>query len=87
MQAEIMDGPNRGRVAGVANIGMRPTFEKTVPILEAHLFDFDGDLYGTEIAVALVDYIRDERKFDGLDSLKAQITADSTRAREIMLGR
>ena len=83
VDVEVMDG--RGRIAGVANIGMRPTFEKTIPILEAHLLDFDGDLYGTEIAVALVDYIRDERKFDGLDSLKSQITADSQRARDIML--
>ncbi len=86
VEAEILDGPHKGRVAGVANLGMRPTFEKTVPILEAHLFDFAGDLYGAEIAVSLVDYIREERKFDGLDALKAQITADSDRARATMLG-
>lgn len=84
VEAEILDGPHRGRVPGVANLGLRPTFEKTVPILEAHLFDFDGDLYDTEIAVALHGFIREERKFDGLDSLTAQITADVETARRMM---
>ncbi len=86
VEVEIMDGPHKGRVPGVANLGMRPTFEKTVPILEAHLFDFDGDLYGTEIAVGLIDYIRDERKFDGLDALTKQIAADVQTARNIVAG-
>ena len=86
VEVEILDGPHRGIVPGVANLGMRPTFEKTVPILEAHLFDFSGDLYGAEIAVSLMDYIREERRFDGLDSLKAQITADTERARSIVTG-
>lgn len=83
VKAEIMDGPHKGLVSGVANIGLRPTFEKTVPILEAHLFDFDGDLYGTEIAVALFSFIRPERKFDGLESLTKQIAADVETARGI----
>ncbi len=87
VEAEILDGPHRGRVPGVANLGLRPTFEKTVPILEAHLFDFDGDLYGSEIAVALHAFIRDERKFDGLDALTAQIAADVKTARGMMRGR
>ena len=82
-KAEIMDGPHKGIVSGVANIGLRPTFEKTVPILEAHLFDFDGDLYGTEIAVALLSFIRPERKFDGLEALTKQIAADVETARRI----
>jgi len=86
VKVEIMDGPHRGTVPGVANLGLRPTFEKTVPILEAHLFDFDGDLYGTEIAVALVDFIRDERKFDGLEALTRQIAADVETARGMVGG-
>jgi len=81
VEVEILDGPHRGIVPGVANLGMRPTFEKTVPILEAHLFDFDGDLYDTEIAVSLLAFIRDERRFDGLEALTAQIAADVTTAR------
>ena len=82
-EVEIMDGPHQGRVPGVANIGLRPTFEKTVPILEAHLFDFDGDLYGAEIAVALLSFIRPERRFDGLEALTAQIAADVSTARDL----
>lgn len=67
--------------AGVANLGMRPTFDKTEPILEAHLFDFDRDIYGEAVSVALHSFIRPERKFDGLASLKAQIALDVEAAR------
>jgi len=69
---------------GVANIGMRPTFEKTVPILEAHLFDFKKDIYGSVLEVALLHYIRPEQKFDGIDALKAQIAEDATTARTLL---
>jgi riboflavin kinase/FMN adenylyltransferase len=69
---------------GVANIGRRPTFDKHDVLLEAHLFDFAGDLYGRSVCVALVEFIRPERKFDGLDSLKAQIAADSEAARRLL---
>jgi len=86
VEVEIIDGPYRGIVPGVANLGLRPTFEKTVPILEAHLFDFDGDLYGAEIAVGLIHFIRDERKFDGLEALTTQIAADVQTARGIVAG-
>jgi len=69
---------------GVANFGQRPTFDKTDVLLETHLLDFTGDLYGRHLRVALVDYMRAERKFDGLDALKAQIQADSQTARAIL---
>ena len=69
---------------GVANFGRRPTFDKKDTLLEVHLFDFDGDLYGRHLDVSLVDYIRAERKFSGLDELKAQIAADSLKARDIL---
>ena len=69
---------------GVANLGRRPTFDKQDLILEAHLFDFDGDLYGRHLRVALAGYIRPERKFDGLPALKAQIAADCDAARAIL---
>ena len=82
------DGPNHplaGRtVGGVANIGLRPTVGGLVPRLEAHLFDTDVDLYGRHLRVALVDFIRPEQKFAGLDALKAQIAADARLAREIL---
>lgn len=70
---------------GVANLGIRPSFRSDRPLLEAHLFDFDGDLYDKHLRVALIAYLRPEKKFDGLDALKAQIAADSARAR-LLLG-
>jgi len=51
---------------------------------EANLFDIDADLYGRHLRVSLVDFIRPEKKFAGLDALKAQIAADARRAREIL---
>ena len=79
------DDPLSGRtVDGVANIGLRPTVGGLVPRLEAHLFDIDLDLYGRHLRVALVEFIRPELKFAGLDALKAQIAADAARARTIL---
>jgi riboflavin kinase/FMN adenylyltransferase len=69
---------------GVANFGNRPTFGGGDVVLEAHLFDFAGDLYGRHVRVALIDYLREERKFDGIDALKAQIAEDSAQARTIL---
>jgi riboflavin kinase/FMN adenylyltransferase len=70
---------------GVANIGRRPTVnEGTESRLEVNLFDFSGDIYDTEITVALHEYIRAEVKFSGLDALKAQIAADAEEARRIL---
>jgi riboflavin kinase / FMN adenylyltransferase len=79
------DDPLGGRtVRGVANIGLRPTVGGLVPRLEAHLFDTEVDLYGRHLRVALVDFIRPEMKFAGLEQLKAQIATDAARAREIL---
>ncbi len=64
-------------VPGVANYGKRPTFDKKDLILEVHLFDFDGDLYGQHIRVAFVDFIRPELKFSGIEELEAQISEDA----------
>ena len=68
----------------VSNFGRRPTVGGGGPLLETHIFDFDSDLYGAEIEVSFVAFLRDERKFDGLDALKAQIAADSAEARRIL---
>ena len=65
---------------GVANLGVRPTVEAGRS-LEAHLFNFDGDLYGQRIRMGFVTRLRDEMKFDGLDMLEAQISADCARAK------
>jgi len=70
---------------GVANIGRRPTVsEGPESRLEVNLFDFSGDIYGTEITVALIAYIRPEVRFSGLDALKAQIAADAAEARRLL---
>ena len=71
---------------GVANLGKRPTVGKLQENFEVHLFDFAGDLYGQTLRVALVDFIRPEMKFAGLDQLKAQIAADAQAARAILAG-
>jgi riboflavin kinase / FMN adenylyltransferase len=71
-------------IDGVANIGLRPTVGGLVPRLEAHLFDVSRDLYGRHLRVALVDFIRPERKFASFDELKDQIAADAENARAIL---
>ncbi len=71
-------------IDGVANLGIRPTFDKTDPVLEVFLFDFEGDLYDKHLRVQMIDFIRPEQKFDGLDALKAQIAADCETARNIL---
>ena len=58
--------------------------EVAEPLLEVHLFDFEGDLYGQRMAVQFVAKLRDEQKFDGLEPLKAQMALDSLRARELL---
>jgi len=71
-------------IDGVANIGLRPTVGGLVPRLEAHLFDISRDLYGRHLRVALVDFIRPEKKFANFDELKTQIAADAQKARGIL---
>jgi riboflavin kinase/FMN adenylyltransferase len=72
------------RIDGVANFGRKPTVGSHATLLEVHLFDFSGDIYGREIKVDFIDFIRDEMRFDGLDALKAQIAADCSAARRIL---
>ena len=72
-------------VRGVANIGRRPTVaEGTLSRVEAHWFDFAGDLYGRELSVALHHFLRAERRFAGLDELRAQIAVDAAEARALL---
>jgi riboflavin kinase/FMN adenylyltransferase len=69
------------RLDGVASFGRRPTFDNGAPLLEVFLFDFKGDLYGSVLDVAFIDFIRDELKFDDADTLVRQMNDDSARAR------
>lgn len=77
--ATLIDGTWR---KSITNIGVRPTFESEAePSIETYVFDYDGDLYGDVLRVRFLHRIRDERKFSGIDELKAQIEKDSNRAR------
>lgn len=70
---------------GVASLGTRPTVNQVPePLLEVHLFDFEGDLYGQRMAVEFVAKLRDEQKFDGLDALSEQMHRDARMAREVL---
>jgi riboflavin kinase/FMN adenylyltransferase len=70
--------------AGVASLGFRPTVNGTEPLLEAHVFDYSGSLYGRELEVEFVAKIRDEEKFASLDALVQQMHQDAAKARQIL---
>jgi riboflavin kinase/FMN adenylyltransferase len=85
VRVNILEGDRAvARHDGVANFGIRPMYQVEVPLLETHLFDFDGDLYGKYLSVELIRYIRPEAKFPDLAALIAQIGGDAARAREIL---
>ena len=69
----------------VLNIGVRPTLAKPEPSLqvEAHLLDYDGELYGKQLKVEFVDRLRDEKRFDSVKELTAQISRDIERAQTL----
>ena len=69
---------------GVANFGIRPMFRLPAPLMEVHLFDFAGDLYGQILSVQLIAYLRGEMTFADLEALKRQIAADAEQARGIL---
>lgn len=81
---DIKNGAHKGRYHGAASMGVRPTFGVNHPNLESYLFDFKGDIYGADISVALVEFIRPEEKFDDLDALIKQMDDDCEKAREIL---
>ena len=70
--------------AGVASLGTRPTVDGSRLLLEAHVFDFQGDLYGHEIEVEFVAKLRDEERFATLAALAAQMQRDASEARRIL---
>jgi riboflavin kinase/FMN adenylyltransferase len=69
---------------GVASLGFRPTVDGTVPLLEVHVFDYDGTLYGAELDVEFVAKLRDEEKFASLDALVQQMHRDAAQARRLL---
>ncbi|RBW58895.1 bifunctional riboflavin kinase/FAD synthetase [Ruegeria sp. A3M17] len=81
---DVLDGPHQGSYHGASSVGVRPMFNGEVPNIETFLFDFSGDLYGSTLSVGLVEYLRPEMKFDGLDALIAQMDADCDKARILL---
>ena len=75
---------NGSEYPGVASLGVRPTFEPPVELLEANLFGFSGDLYGRTIEVGLLHYIRPELKFDSMEALAARMKQDADEAKRLM---
>lgn len=76
-----MSGVNAVPVAGVANVGTRPTVDGSHSLLEVHLFDFDRDIYGVHVQVSFLKKLRDEQRFESFDELQQQIRLDAMDAR------
>ena len=82
---EVLDGPFQGSYHGAASLGVRPMFGENTPNLETFIFDFSGDLYGAKLSVGLVEFLRPELKFDGLQALIDQMEQDCRKARDILV--
>ena len=81
---DILDGADAGAYHGAASLGVRPMFGENRANIETFLFDFKGDLYDKRLSVGLVEFLRPELKFDGLDALITQMDADCDQARSIL---
>jgi len=84
VRAAIDEGDHPAWIDGAASLGYRPTIGGDHVQFEVHLFDYSGDLYGRHLRVALLEFLRPELKFPGLDELKAQIAADCDQARQFL---
>lgn len=81
---DLLEGPYAGSYHGASSLGVRPMFGENRPNLETFIFDFQGDIYGTPVSVALVEHLRGEEKFDSLEALITQMDADCAQARQIL---
>jgi len=84
VKVDVLTGPHEGHYQGAASLGVRPMFGGEVPNLETYLIDFSGDLYGAHVSVALVEHLRGEEVFDGVEALKAQMARDVEQARAVL---
>ncbi|NNF57318.1 MAG: bifunctional riboflavin kinase/FAD synthetase [Rhodothermaceae bacterium] len=74
-----------GRFDGMMNVGRRPTFEQDGALkAEVHLFSFDGDLYGLTLRIHVLDRLRDERRFEGVEALVIQLREDQAQAKRVL---
>ncbi len=84
VKVDVLTGPHEGTYDGAASIGTRPTFGENTANCETFLFDFKGDLYGTPLSVALVEYLRPELKFTTIEALIAQMDKDCALVRDLL---
>ena len=84
IRAAIDTGGDLAWHDGVANLGIRPMYAVEQPLLEAHLFDYSGDLYGRYLRVQIIELLRPEMKFDGVEALIEQMDRDSAAARRAL---
>lgn len=84
VKVDVLTGPHAGEYGGAASMGVRPMFGENLPNLETFIFDFKSDIYGEQLSVALVDYLRPEEKFGSVEALIEQMNADCVQARRIL---
>jgi riboflavin kinase / FMN adenylyltransferase len=84
VKVDVLTGPHTGSYRGAASLGVRPMFGRAQPNVETFIFDFDGPLYDEHLSVALVEWLRPEMTFDGVEGLVAQMDDDCARARAIL---
>ena len=75
---------NKRKLKGIANIGYRPTFNQKKLVLEVNIFNFSGNLYNKNLSIEFIEFIRDEKKFNGVPNLKKQIKIDCKKAKAIL---
>ena len=75
---------NKRKLKGIANIGYRPTFNQKKLILEVNIFNFSGNLYNKNLSIEFIEFLRGEKKFNGVLNLKKQIKEDCKKARAIL---
>jgi riboflavin kinase/FMN adenylyltransferase len=85
VKVNVLNKNNQSReYLGIANFGIRPTFDKKSPILEVHLFNFKLNIYNSTLKVTFIDFIRFEKKFSGIEALKKQVKSDISKAIKIL---
>ena len=85
VKVTFISGKHKGEIKnGIANFGLRPTFGKKTAVLEVHLFSFKLNIYKTALKVSFIDYVRSEKKFSGIESLKNQIDKDIIKTKKIL---
>jgi riboflavin kinase/FMN adenylyltransferase len=81
MSKTVIDGKE---YFGMTNVGKRPTFPSSAPLCETHIFDYFGDLYGKNLRLYLLEFIREERKFSGIDELRSALQNDKKTILDIL---